>query len=131
MYQVLVAPLQSKWRAEGVCGGRARFDYQPSGHGAAGRVCLTALPKGLAVVDEIVTVEIPVQRETAEALADAHRVRAIGRLVDRLVHPSYGDDPLRSLLEETRDAAGTAGLTDQAVDAELDAFRAERAARKK
>lgn len=72
-------------------------------------------------------IEIPVERETARRLAgDRRRVEAIGRLVDRAVRPSVGDDPLVALLEATARRAGEAGLTDEDVDAELAAHKAER-----
>jgi hypothetical protein len=77
-------------------------------------------------MNEVVKVEIPVQPETARALGDARRMEAIGRLVDRIVHPTRGDDPLAAVLEATRRAARQAGLTDKDIDAELEAYRAER-----
>ena len=77
-------------------------------------------------MDEVVKVEIPVEPETARALSDARRVEAIGRLVDRMVRPVSGDDPLAAILEATRRAARRSGLTDKDIDDELDAHRAER-----
>jgi hypothetical protein len=77
-------------------------------------------------MDEVVKVEIPVEPETARALCDARRVQAIGRLVDRMVRPVRGDDPLVAILEATRRAARQSGLTDKDIDDELEAYRAER-----
>ena len=73
-----------------------------------------------------VTIEIEVEPETARALADKRRMRAIGRLVDRLVRPTSGDDPLATVLLATRAAAREAGLTDEQIDAELASYRSER-----
>lgn len=71
-------------------------------------------------------VEVPVEAETADALVDARRREAVGRLVDRIVRPARGDDPLAALLEATARQAREAGLTDEEIDAELDAYNAER-----
>ncbi|MGA3402034.1 MAG: hypothetical protein ABSC95_22700 [Acetobacteraceae bacterium] len=77
-------------------------------------------------MNEVVKVEIPVEPETARALSDARRLRAVGRLVDRMVRPVPGDDPLAEVLDETRRAAREAGLTDADIDSELAAYRTER-----
>lgn len=71
------------------------------------------------------TIEIPVQAATAEALADARRLEAVGRLVDRLVRPG-ADDPLIALFERTAEEAQAAGLTEAEIEAELAAYDAER-----
>jgi pantoate kinase len=78
------------------------------------------------LMNEVVKVEIPVEPETARALGDSRRIQAIGRLVDRMVRPVRGDDPLVTVLEATRRAAREAGLTDKDIDDELEAYRAER-----
>jgi hypothetical protein len=75
---------------------------------------------------EVVKVEIPVEPETARALGDARRIHAIGRLVDRMVSPARGDDPLVAVLEATRRAARESGLTDKDIDDELEAYRTAR-----
>jgi hypothetical protein len=77
-------------------------------------------------MNEVVRIGIPVEPETARALGDPRRIQAIGRLVDRMVHPARGDDPLVTVLEATRRAAREAGLTDKDIDDELAAYRAER-----
>jgi hypothetical protein len=77
-------------------------------------------------VGEVVKVEIPVTPETAAALRDPRRAEAIGRMVDRIVRPIDGDDDLIAAFEATRTAARAAGLTDDDIDAELAAHRAER-----
>ena len=77
-------------------------------------------------MNQITSVEIPVEVETAEALIDARRREAVGRLVDRMVRPTRGDDPLAALLEQTARRAREVGLTDEDIDAELAAYNAER-----
>lgn len=72
-------------------------------------------------------IEIPVEAATAAALTDTHRREAVGRLVDRLVHPG-ADDPLAALLERTAAEAREAGLTEAEIEAELAAYNAERRA---
>lgn len=77
-------------------------------------------------MNETVTIEIEVTQETAHALADPRRRQAVGHLVDRMVRPTAGDDPLAAVLAATRRAAREAGLTDTEIDAEIAAYRAER-----
>lgn len=77
-------------------------------------------------MNETTRIEIPVEAETAQALADAHRREAVGRLVDRMVRPTRADDPLAALLEAAASSARKAGLTDEDIDAELSAYNAER-----
>jgi hypothetical protein len=77
-------------------------------------------------VNDVTTIQIPVELATAKALTDVHRRAAVGRLVDRIVRPTKGDDPLTAVLEATVRAAHAAGLTDEDVDAELAAYNAER-----
>jgi hypothetical protein len=75
-------------------------------------------------MNETSRIEVPVEPATAAALSDARRLQAIGRLIDRLVRPGE-DDPLRALLERTAADASEAGLTEEALQAELDAYNAE------
>ena len=77
-------------------------------------------------MNQVTTIQIPVEPETAQALTDARRRVAVGRLIDRIVRPTRGDDPLAAILEATARAAHQAGLTDEDVDAELAAYNAER-----
>ncbi len=77
-------------------------------------------------MNEITSIEIPVEVETAQALGDLRRRQAIGRLVDRMVRPSRKDDPLAALLEATARRAQEVGLTDVEIDVELAAYNAER-----
>ncbi len=82
-----------------------------------------------AHMNVLVQSPIPVTPETAEALTDSRRALAVGRLVDRMVRPVAGDDPLADVLRRTQEAARNNGLTDADIDAELAAFRAERTQR--
>jgi hypothetical protein len=75
-----------------------------------------------------VMVEIPVDEETAAALADPRRRQAVGELVKLMVRPAAGNDPLATLLETTRREAAAAGLSDLDIEEELAAWKAERAA---
>ena len=77
-------------------------------------------------MNEVVKIEISVEPETARALGDARRKLAVEKLVDRLVRLPPGNDPLVGVLEATRQAAHDAGLTDDDIECELAAFRAER-----
>jgi hypothetical protein len=73
----------------------------------------------------LVKIEIAVDEATARALTDTHRLRAIGRLIDRMVRPG-ADDPLAAVLEATASDAKAAGLGDAEIDAELTVYNAER-----
>ena len=77
-------------------------------------------------MNKIVQIEIPVEEEVAEALADPRRRELVGRLVSRIVRPCPTDDPLGDLLRRTKEEAHAAGLTDELVDAELAAHKHER-----
>jgi hypothetical protein len=76
-------------------------------------------------MNEIARIEIPVEPATAVALADARQREAVGRLVNRLVRPG-ADDPLIALFELTSRETREAGLTEAEIDAELEAYNAER-----
>jgi hypothetical protein len=73
-------------------------------------------------------IDIPVDEETAAALADPHWRQAVGELVKLMVRPTAGNDPLATLLETSRREVAAAGLTDQDIDDEFAAWKAERAA---
>lgn len=77
-------------------------------------------------MNQVTTIQITVEPDTAQALTDQHRLAAVGRLIDRIVHPTRGDDPLAAVLDATARAAQDAGLTDEEIDAELTAYNAER-----
>ena len=76
-----------------------------------------------------VMVEIPVDTETAEALADPRRRTAAGEMVKAMVKRRDGHDRLGLLLKTTRREATEAGFTAQDIDDELAAWKTERAAR--
>lgn len=75
-----------------------------------------------------VMVEIPVDEATAAALADPRRLAAVAQMLNLVVRPVDEEDPLISLFELTRKQAAEAGLTDEDIDAELAAWKAERSA---
>ena len=77
-------------------------------------------------MNETTRIEIPVEIETARALIDARRREAVGRLVDQMVRPSPGGDPLAALLAVSARQVRESGLTDEDIDAELAAYNAER-----
>ena len=45
-------------------------------------------------MNQVIKIEIPVEAETARALADQRRREAVGRLIDRMVRPTAAFDPL-------------------------------------
>ena len=74
-----------------------------------------------------VDVSIPVSPSVAKRLESPLVREWIGRLVDRALNPqAYGDEALADLLEESRAKARALGLTDDDIDAELAAWKAER-----
>ena len=77
-------------------------------------------------MNQFVKVEIPVEEAVAEALNDPGRRELVGQLVSRMLRPRKNGDPLAILLRQIKDEAHAAGLTDEAVDAELAAYNAER-----
>jgi hypothetical protein len=77
-------------------------------------------------MNKLVRVEIPVDEVAAEALKDAARRARVGRLVSQVARLDQGPDPLAAVLERTSRAAQAAGLTDEAIDAELTSYNAER-----
>ncbi len=76
-------------------------------------------------MNQVSKIEVPVEEATASALSDVRRLRAVGRLIDRLVRPG-ADDPLLALFELTATEARGADLTDDEIVAELAVYNAER-----
>ncbi len=76
-------------------------------------------------MNELVRIEVAVDKATALAPAETHRLRALGRLLDRMVRRG-ADDPLAALLEVTASDATAAGLGEADIEAELGAYNAER-----
>jgi hypothetical protein len=80
----------------------------------------------------VVKVEIPLEEDVAAELTDDPvRPAAVGQLVSRLVRPTEAEDPLGRLLDDIGRKAELAGLTQQDIDQELAAWKAERAARRR
>jgi hypothetical protein len=73
-----------------------------------------------------IDVTIPVAPEVAATLGDLRNREAIGRLVTRILRPRSGPNALAEAIADMKADARAAGLTDVAVDAELDAYNAER-----
>lgn len=81
-------------------------------------------------MNEIVMVPIPLSREAADALGDAEKLQSVGRLVSDLLRPtSPGRDPLVALIVELKAEVRREKLTDEEIDAELEAYNAERRSR--
>ncbi len=90
-----------------------------------------------AAMNETVRILLPVSPEAAAVLSNEDRLQEVGQFVSALVlrTPSSGQDAaadtfVRTLLE-TRTAAAASSLTDADVDAELAAWKLERAARRR
>lgn len=77
-------------------------------------------------MDTTIDVTIPVDPEVADTLRDARNRAAVGRLVSRVLHPHPGDDPLIEAIAALKAEVRAAGLTDEDIDAELNAYNAER-----
>lgn len=77
-------------------------------------------------MDTTIDVTIPVNPEVADTLRDARNRAAVGRLVSRVLHPHPGDDPLIEAIAALKAEVRAAGLTDEDIDAELNAYNAER-----
>ena len=78
--------------------------------------------------DHAITVDIaiPVESGVAAALADARTRAAMGRLVSRVLRPRVGPSELARAIAEAQADVRASGLTDADIDAELDAYNAER-----
>jgi hypothetical protein len=77
-------------------------------------------------MNEIVRLELPVEADIAKALENPARRQAAGRYLGSLL---TGDQILRALAEAiaaAKQEARANGLTDEDIDAELEAWRAER-----
>lgn len=75
-----------------------------------------------------VPVTIEVDAIAAAALTDPRTRTAMGRLVSRVLHPRPGPSELARAIADAKAEARGAGLTDADIDAELDAYNAERRA---
>jgi hypothetical protein len=89
--------------------------------------CGMLMGNGEVAMDDIVMVQIPVSREAAAALGDDARRQRVGKLVSDILRPATPeDDPLAALIATVKAEARADGLTDEAIDAELAAYNAER-----
>lgn len=75
-----------------------------------------------------VSVTLEVDAAAAAALGDARIRAAMGRLVSRVLHPRPGPSELARAIAEAEAKARDTELTDADIDAELDAYNAERRA---
>jgi len=75
---------------------------------------------------EIVDVAIPVEAEAAQALGDARKREAIGRIVSRLLRPQAGEDPLLDAMRRLSADATAKGLTPEILERELADHKVER-----
>jgi hypothetical protein len=73
-----------------------------------------------------VEVTIPVDVEAAQALKNPARREAAGRYLSGLLKGGRARDILEEAIAEAKREARTRGLTDEDIDAELEAWRAER-----
>jgi len=73
-----------------------------------------------------VEIAIPVATEAAEALRDPENRAAVGRLISRILHPRGEADPLVAAIAALKAEVRAACLRDAEIDAELDAYNAER-----
>ena len=80
-------------------------------------------------MSDIVEVLIPVQREAAAALDVPRRREEIGRRVSEILSRELRVSSLMEDMRQLQRDAHANGLTDEIVDAELAAWRAERSLR--
>jgi hypothetical protein len=72
-----------------------------------------------------IDVTIPVDPAVADALDDDRNRAAIGRLISRVLRPQAGPSPLAQAIAALKADARAVGLTDEDIDAELEAHNAE------
>jgi hypothetical protein len=77
-------------------------------------------------MDDMVDVTIPVDPDVARALEDPARREAAGRVLSGLLKGGQIRDVLAEAIADVKREARANGLTDEDVDAELAAWRAER-----
>ena len=75
---------------------------------------------------DVVEVAIPVEAEAAAALTDARKREAVGRIVSLMLRREAGQDLLLDAMERLAANAKARGLTDEILEAELAAHKAER-----
>jgi hypothetical protein len=77
-------------------------------------------------MDDTVDVAIPVDAEAAKCLESPARRAALGRYLSALLKDGRIGDVLAEAIAEAKREARAGGLTDDEIDAELDAWRAGR-----
>ena len=77
-------------------------------------------------MEKMVDVTIPVDAEAAKVLESAARREAVGRYLSELLKGGGVREILAEAIAEAKREARAKGLTDEEVDAELAAWRAER-----
>ncbi len=79
-------------------------------------------------MDSTVDVTLPVDAEAAKALDSPARREAAGRYLSSLLKGGRVHDVLAEAIADAKREARASGLTDEDIDAELEAWRAERKA---
>ena len=79
-------------------------------------------------MDSTVEVTLPVDAEAAKALDNPARREAAGRYLSFLLKGERVREALAEAIADAKQEARASGLTDEAIDAELGAWRAERKA---
>ena len=79
-------------------------------------------------MDGKVDVTLPVDAEAAKALDSPARREAAGRYLSSLLKGGRVRDVLAEAIADAKREARASGLTDEDIDAELEAWRAERKA---
>ena len=77
-------------------------------------------------MDDSIDVTIPVEPAVARALENPGRREAAGRVLSGLLTGDHLRDVLRDVIADAKRAARAEGLTDEEIDAEIQAWRAER-----
>jgi hypothetical protein len=75
---------------------------------------------------DTVPVTIDVEPAAAAVLVDPRTRAAVGRLVSRVLTPHPGPSELAQAIVAAKAEARAAGLTDADIDAELEAYNAQR-----
>jgi hypothetical protein len=76
-------------------------------------------------MDTTVEVSLPVDTEAAKALSNPARREAAGRYLSGLLTGGRAHDVLADAIAEAKREARASGLTDEDIDAELEAWRGE------
>jgi len=79
-------------------------------------------------MDNTVDVTLPVDAAAAKALASPARREAAGRYLSTLLKGGRVRDVLAEAIADAKREARASGLTDEDIDAELEAWRTERKA---